>query len=156
MYPPNPREKWKCYYFSSRTIAIAFFGHSLAQIPHPLQNPRSTSNSSLIAWSGQYISQSPHWLHFSLSTTGRNTRHEPVLPHAPTTGLLTASRCLIRPAPGTPPLQLVHSCHPKTFQRLLTLRNPWIQFPSLQVPRLPGYSGSGSQPRPGLNGAQSW
>ena len=40
-------------YFSSRTIAIAFIGHSLAQMPQPLQKSRSISSSSFTAASGQ-------------------------------------------------------------------------------------------------------
>jgi hypothetical protein len=40
-------------YFSSRTMAIAFFGHSFAQIPQPLQYPRSTVRSLLMMASGQ-------------------------------------------------------------------------------------------------------
>jgi hypothetical protein len=47
---------------------------------------------STIAQSGQYISQRPHWLHFSLSTTGLKTRHIPVFPAAPCVGLLIARR----------------------------------------------------------------
>ena len=131
--PKTPGKKW--YYFSSRTMVMAFFGHSFAQIPHPLQNPRSISRSSLIAWSGQYIAQRPHWLHFSLSTTGRNTRHEPVLPQAPTVGLLNASRSLIPPAPCTRLRQLSHSGHLKTSLRSRVLRNPLKRSPSSPVHR---------------------
>ena len=43
----------KNVYFSSRTISIAFFGHSLAQMPQPLQKFRSIPRSSVITASGQ-------------------------------------------------------------------------------------------------------
>jgi hypothetical protein len=86
-------------YFSSRSIEIAFFGHSFAQIPHPLQKSRSTSRSSLIAASGQNMAQMPQALHCSLSTTGLKTRQDPVFPEAPLIGLLIAGRVLIAPAP---------------------------------------------------------
>ena len=81
-------------YFSSRTISIAFFGHSLAQIPQPLQNRRSTLRSSSIAASGQYMAQSPQALHLSRSTTCLNTRHDGVRPgcfeHVPQCQRVTA------------------------------------------------------------------
>jgi hypothetical protein len=99
----------KKYYFSSLTISIAFFGHSLAQMPQPLQNRRSTLSSSSIEASGQYMAHSPQALHFSWSTTGLNTRHDPVCPAAPSFGWLIARRSreeLMRSSPYMPLQQL--------------------------------------------------
>jgi len=90
------------HYLPSLTISIAFFGHSFAQIPQPLQNVRSTFRSSSTARSGQYMAHSLQALHFSRSITGLNTRHEPVRPAALSFGRLSARRSREELIPSSP------------------------------------------------------
>lgn len=123
------------YSLPSRIMDIAFFGHSFAQMPHPLQKMRSISNLLSMTPSGQYIAHIPQELHFSRSTTGRNTRQVPVFPQAPSTGLEIASRSLIPPTPHMPSWQHSDFAHLQTSRQLQPWQNPVKRDPSLPVHR---------------------
>lgn len=67
---------------------MAFVGHSIAQMPQPLQNRKSISIGLvfLIAISGQNNQQLKQPIHFSVIRTGLMALHVPVSPASPSSG----------------------------------------------------------------------